>query len=248
MNGCFDFDGPTCRTTRGAGSTYVSWWYPGGGDQSVSPARCFRCTPTSCSSSLSSWAARAPPQVCGAGKTGLVEPKERTLKGARVHRISALPVPTSVRRDLGSQLRPAGPDLPWHGRRFSAGWGTRSELRFHPVHPEVVVEFLADTAVDDGRYRHPVRFLRVRTSPPTSCPSSEPDLRPYDRAAIVNGRRMQVGAARACRSPRAHPSRCPGSAQPAAPSAGAASKLTAVLRIKSRTGGGSTPGISRTCH
>ncbi|MFF4355101.1 hypothetical protein [Streptomyces sp. NPDC001530] len=25
-----------------------------------------------------------------------------------------------------------------------------------------MVEFLADTAVDDGRYRHPVRFLRVR--------------------------------------------------------------------------------------
>lgn len=24
------------------------------------------------------------------------------------------------------------------------------------------MEFLADTAVDDGRYRHPVRFLRVR--------------------------------------------------------------------------------------
>lgn len=72
------------------------------------------------------------------------------------------PLAAAVRRDLGARLRPAGPGHPWHGRRFSAGWGTRGELEFHPVHPEVVVEFLADTAVDDGRYRHPVRFLRVR--------------------------------------------------------------------------------------
>lgn len=47
------------------------------------------------------------------------------------------------------------------GLDVSAGWGTRDQLKFHPVRPEVVVEFLADTAVDDGRYRHPVRFLRV---------------------------------------------------------------------------------------
>ncbi|WP_179202116.1 ATP-dependent DNA ligase [Streptomyces caniscabiei] len=72
------------------------------------------------------------------------------------------PLPTAVRRDLGTQLRPAGAAHPWHGRHFSAGWGNRGELEFHPVHPEVVVEFLADTAVDRGRYRHPVRFLRVR--------------------------------------------------------------------------------------
>ncbi|MEU9190062.1 hypothetical protein AB0D14_37130, partial [Streptomyces sp. NPDC048484] len=74
------------------------------------------------------------------------------------------PLATTVRRDLGAQLRPAGPGHPWHGRRFSAGWGTRSELELHPVHPEVVVEFLADTAVDDGRYRHPVRFLPAAPS------------------------------------------------------------------------------------
>ncbi|MFF1405012.1 hypothetical protein [Streptomyces sp. NPDC058294] len=32
----------------------------------------------------------------------------------------------------------------------------------HPVRPELVAEFLADTAVDEGRWRHPVRFVRVR--------------------------------------------------------------------------------------
>jgi hypothetical protein len=30
------------------------------------------------------------------------------------------------------------------------------------VAPELVVEFIADNSVDAGRYRHPVRYLRVR--------------------------------------------------------------------------------------
>ncbi|KQX65209.1 hypothetical protein [Streptomyces sp. Root1310] len=72
------------------------------------------------------------------------------------------PLPTAARRDLGTRVRPCDADHPWRGRRFSAGWGSRGELEFAPVHPDVVVEFLADTTVDDGRYRHPVRFLRVR--------------------------------------------------------------------------------------
>jgi hypothetical protein len=39
------------------------------------------------------------------------------------------------------------------------------------VRPELVVEFLADTAVDDGRYRHPVRYLRIRDEmEPTQLP------------------------------------------------------------------------------
>ncbi|MFF9090816.1 ATP-dependent DNA ligase [Streptomyces sp. NPDC014991] len=69
---------------------------------------------------------------------------------------------TAVRRDLAPQLHRADPDHPWQGRRFSASWGTRGELEFHPVRPELVAEFQADTAVDEGRYRHPVHFLRIR--------------------------------------------------------------------------------------
>ncbi|RSO09595.1 hypothetical protein DMH26_01060 [Streptomyces sp. WAC 05379] len=72
---------------------------------------------------------------------------------------------------LGAQLRLAGPEHPWHGRSFSAGWGARGELEYRPVHPDVVVEFLADTTVDAGRYRHPVRFLRPRPElTPTDVP------------------------------------------------------------------------------
>ncbi|MFJ1607030.1 ATP-dependent DNA ligase [Streptomyces sp. NPDC088253] len=72
------------------------------------------------------------------------------------------PLPTAVRRDLAGRLHPADAGHPWHGRRFSAGWGTGGELQYHPVAPDLVAEFLADTAVDDGVYRHPVQFLRLR--------------------------------------------------------------------------------------
>ncbi|MEU1916197.1 ATP-dependent DNA ligase [Streptomyces massasporeus] len=73
------------------------------------------------------------------------------------------PLPTAVRRELAGLLRQAGPGHSWHGRRFSAGWGTRRELQYHPVAaPDLVAEFLADTSVDEGIYRHPVRFLRLR--------------------------------------------------------------------------------------
>ncbi|MFD3381971.1 MULTISPECIES: ATP-dependent DNA ligase [unclassified Streptomyces] len=71
-------------------------------------------------------------------------------------------LPQAAGRTLAGLLAPASSEHPWTGWTFSAGWGTRDQLMFHPVRPEVVVEFLADTAVDDGRYRHPVRFLRVR--------------------------------------------------------------------------------------
>lgn len=77
-----------------------------------------------------------------------------------VARTTALP--PAARREVGALLRPGGGQHPWRGRRFSAGWGTREALDHHPVEPGVVVEFAGDTAVDGGRYRHPVRYLRVR--------------------------------------------------------------------------------------
>ncbi|MEV8597624.1 ATP-dependent DNA ligase [Streptomyces sp. NPDC052012] len=85
------------------------------------------------------------------------------------------PLSTASRRDLAHRLTAAGPEHPWHGRRFSAGWGAAGELDYHPVQPELVAEFLADTAVDAGRFRHPVRFLRLRD-----------DLAP-DQVPLVDG-------------------------------------------------------------
>lgn len=73
------------------------------------------------------------------------------------------PLARPARRELAPLLEPADQSHPWHGVRFSAGWGSREDLDYQPVQPRVVAEFLADTAVDAGRYRHPVRFLRVRS-------------------------------------------------------------------------------------
>ncbi|WP_327740630.1 ATP-dependent DNA ligase [Streptomyces nojiriensis] len=64
--------------------------------------------------------------------------------------------------ELGAVLRPAGTEHPWWGRKFSAGWGTKELLVFQPVVPDLVVEVDTDTALDLGRHRHPVRYLRLR--------------------------------------------------------------------------------------
>lgn len=72
------------------------------------------------------------------------------------------PLSAAARRELGALLYPGDEDHPWQGRRFSAGWGTRDTIEHRPVAPDTVIEFAGDTAVDDGRYRHPVRYLRVR--------------------------------------------------------------------------------------
>jgi ATP-dependent DNA ligase len=72
------------------------------------------------------------------------------------------PLSAAARREVGGLLYPGGAEHPWQHRRFSAGWGTRESIDHRPVVPDVVVEFAGDTAVDEGRYRHPVRYLRVR--------------------------------------------------------------------------------------
>lgn len=72
------------------------------------------------------------------------------------------PLPTAARRELAQRLARGGPAHPWVGVQFSAGWGTPGELHHQPVRPDLVAEFLADTAVDKGRYRHPVVFQCVR--------------------------------------------------------------------------------------
>ncbi|MFE0058756.1 ATP-dependent DNA ligase [Streptomyces sp. NPDC059003] len=83
------------------------------------------------------------------------------------------PLSAAARRDVGALLVPGGPEHPWVGVRLSAGWGSQEELRFATVRPELVVEVRTDSAVEQGRHRHPVRFLRVRD-----------DLAPYEVPAL----------------------------------------------------------------
>jgi ATP-dependent DNA ligase len=72
------------------------------------------------------------------------------------------PLHRTAAAELGGVLRAAGTEHPWHGRKFSSGWNSSEPLAFQPVVPEFVAEIAADTAVDTGRYRHPVRYLRLR--------------------------------------------------------------------------------------
>ncbi len=72
------------------------------------------------------------------------------------------PLSAQADRQLVGQLEPAAADHPWHGRSFSAGWGSRETLSADLAEPDLVAEVSADTAVDAGRWRHPVRVLRVR--------------------------------------------------------------------------------------
>lgn len=88
---------------------------------------------------------------------GRLDPTGRLRLVAR-----STPLSRAAAAELSAVLRPAGPDHPWYGWELSARWGTKEPLLFHPVVPDHVAEVEADTAVDLGRYRHPVRYLRLR--------------------------------------------------------------------------------------
>lgn len=78
----------------------------------------------------------------------------------------------TARREVGGLLYPGGAEHPWQHRRFLAGWGRREALDHRPVVLDVVVEFAGDTAVDEHRYRHPVRYLRGTRRPQRSAAAS----------------------------------------------------------------------------
>ncbi|MFE6130084.1 ATP-dependent DNA ligase [Streptomyces sp. NPDC056437] len=73
------------------------------------------------------------------------------------------PLPLALRDEIGVLLTPADPGHPWWGIRLTVAWGSREPLSFTCVVPELVVEFLGDTAIDSGRWRHSVRAQRTRT-------------------------------------------------------------------------------------
>jgi ATP-dependent DNA ligase len=68
-------------------------------------------------------------------------------------------------RALADQLAPSAGAHPWTGWTFSGGWGTQRTLDVHLVEPDVVLEVAVDVARDaSGRWRHPARPHRVRTT------------------------------------------------------------------------------------
>ncbi|MFD5753174.1 ATP-dependent DNA ligase [Streptomyces sp. NPDC127033] len=69
-----------------------------------------------------------------------------------------------VRHALAAGLRHAESGHPWTGRTFSVAWGSREHLTVRLVEPDVVAEVAVDVSLEpSGRWRHPVRLLRVRT-------------------------------------------------------------------------------------
>ncbi|MFG2088356.1 MULTISPECIES: ATP-dependent DNA ligase [unclassified Spirillospora] len=77
------------------------------------------------------------------------------------------PLPPSARVSLAEVLRHAGADHPWPAELpagFAGGlYGAHPPIRYVRTEPEVVVEISADAAVERGRWRHAVRFLRTRS-------------------------------------------------------------------------------------
>ncbi|MBQ0887867.1 ATP-dependent DNA ligase [Streptomyces sp. RM72] len=74
-----------------------------------------------------------------------------------------VPLDHTSATSLGTALAPTCREHPWTGRTFTAGWGSRDVLDVALIDPQLVVEVAVDVARDvAGRWRHPVRFHRIR--------------------------------------------------------------------------------------
>jgi ATP-dependent DNA ligase len=62
---------------------------------------------------------------------------------------------------IGALLKSAGARHPWPDQ-ISTHWGKGSKTPITKVSPKVVVEVAADTALQAGHYRHPLRLVRYR--------------------------------------------------------------------------------------
>ena len=65
--------------------------------------------------------------------------------------------------ELGKLLQPAKPGHPWPDQISSQRWGGKdSKKPLTKVEPLVVAEVTADTALQAGQWRHPLRLVRYR--------------------------------------------------------------------------------------
>lgn len=85
---------------------------------------------------------------------------------------------TAASEEITPLLRPAGTDHPWP-QPLPPGWAgspyaMREPIAYLRAEPDLVVEVLADVAVDHGRWRHGVRYIRSRAElHPTQLPLAE---------------------------------------------------------------------------
>lgn len=104
--------------------------------------------------------------VCGVA--GSVDAPGHLVLG-RYDRLGGLRmVGTTTELDAGGRaqlaaLVPADDTHPWHLQPPATGRWRESRQTVHLVRPSTVVEVSTDGSTDRGRWRHPVRFVRVRT-------------------------------------------------------------------------------------
>ena len=76
-----------------------------------------------------------------------------------------VPLALSQRQEIGRKLTATIDDHPWP-QPLPAAWigqlDRREPQRYVQVEPLLVAEIVVDQAYDGGRYRHPVRLLRLR--------------------------------------------------------------------------------------
>ncbi|MBB5840208.1 ATP-dependent DNA ligase [Kribbella italica] len=74
-----------------------------------------------------------------------------------------VPLGAADSRQLGAVLRPASRGHPWPDEIASVRWGGKdSKKPLTKVRPDVVVEVLADAAMQAGQWRHGLRYVRYR--------------------------------------------------------------------------------------
>jgi hypothetical protein len=74
------------------------------------------------------------------------------------------PLPQTARRELGALLVPPRARHPWPARISSSRFGQLppEPVDYTPAEPRLVVEVDADICWEQGRWRHPTTFRRLR--------------------------------------------------------------------------------------
>lgn len=120
----------------------------------------------------------------GDGPDGPADPTSEALPPRLRVAGSSIPLGSRQARAIGALLQPAlAEEHPWPAQmpaRWLGDWATDT-TRLRHVRPLLVVEVSADTAFEYGRWRHQVRYVRVRTDKdPTQVRRPDP---PGPRAA-----------------------------------------------------------------
>jgi len=73
-----------------------------------------------------------------------------------------VPLTAAQSRQLAATLAPAGHEHPWPDEISSGVFGQRARVPITKVEPVLVLEVAADAARQAGRYRHALRYMRLR--------------------------------------------------------------------------------------